>query len=65
MTTPLPYQPEEGKIAQRGSYTEKWTSTEGRTEIHYFRKQDDEYLFGYNPLIMPAEIAEEILVRYF
>ncbi len=39
---------------------EKWTSTEGRTEIHYFRSKDDEYLFGYNPLIMPIELLDEL-----
>jgi len=39
---------------------EKWESSEGRTEIHYFRTKDDEYLFGYNPLIMPKELLTEL-----
>jgi hypothetical protein len=39
---------------------EKWTSTEGRTEIHYFRAEDDEYLFGYNPLLLPEELLFEL-----
>jgi hypothetical protein len=40
--------------------TERWDSTQGRTEIHYFR-DDDEYLFGYNPLIMPEELLEKLI----
>lgn len=40
---------------------EKWTSTEGRTEVHYFRAEDDEYLFGYNPLILPADIMADLV----
>ena len=41
---------------------EKWTSSEGRTEIHYFRAKDDEYLFGYNPLIMPVDVLDNLLI---
>ena len=40
---------------------EEWTSSEGRTEIHYFRAEDDEYLFGYNPLIMPRDLFNALL----
>jgi hypothetical protein len=39
---------------------ETWHSNEGRTEIHYFRASDDEYLFGYNPLITPPELLEKL-----
>lgn len=39
---------------------EKWSSSEGRTEVHYFR-DDDEYLFGYNPLLLPPELLEELI----
>lgn len=35
---------------------ENWKSSEGRTEIHYFRTKDDEYLFGFNPLITPPHL---------
>jgi hypothetical protein len=37
---------------------EEWRSTEGRTEVHFFREKDDEYLFGYNPLLMPEELVD-------
>lgn len=40
---------------------EKWTSTEGRTEIHYFRTKDDEYLFGYNPILIPKELLDSLI----
>lgn len=43
------------------SRVEKWTSSEGRTEIHYFRLSDDEYLFGYNPLLIREEEVAKIL----
>jgi hypothetical protein len=39
---------------------EEWKSSEGRTEIHYFRAKDDEYLFGYNPLITPTELLDQL-----
>ena len=39
---------------------EEWTSSEGRTEIHYFRAEDDEYLFGYNPLIIPEHLLHAL-----
>jgi len=39
---------------------EKWESSEGRTEIHYFRTKDDEYLFGYNPLIIPEDLLQKL-----
>lgn len=39
---------------------ENWTSSEGRTEIHYFRTSDDEYLFGYNPQLCPPELLEKL-----
>ncbi len=39
---------------------EKWTSSEGRTEIHYFDATNDEYLFGYNPLIMPEDLLDDL-----
>lgn len=39
---------------------ENWKSSEGRTEVHYFRTSDDEYLFGYNPLIMPEELLQQL-----
>lgn len=61
MTSPLPTQPDTVKNAVRGCYSEKWTSTEGRTEIHYFRVSDDEYLFGYNPLLFPDFPIKEFL----
>jgi hypothetical protein len=35
---------------------EKWESSEGRTEVHFFRTRDDEYLFGCNPLLIPQEL---------
>jgi len=39
---------------------EEWKSSEGRTEVHYFRLKDDEYLFGYNPTLMSVEFAEAL-----
>lgn len=42
------------------TYTEVWKSDHARTEIHYFR-DDDEYLFGYNPIIMPPELLEKLI----
>lgn len=42
------------------SKTEHWKSSEGRTEIHYFR-DDDEYLFGYNPQLIPEELLKELI----
>jgi hypothetical protein len=36
------------------TYIEEWNSTQGRSEVHYFR-DDDEYLFGYNPLLLNQE----------
>ena len=52
---PGPFQ-EESKMR-----IEEWKSSEGRTEIHYFRAEDDEYLFGYNPLIMPTNLLRDLL----
>ena len=43
------------------SRIEHWTSSEGRMEAHYFREKDDEYLFGYNPLIMPEELLNQLI----
>ena len=40
---------------------EEWKISEGRTEIHYSRAEDDEYLFGYNPLIMPTNLLRDLL----
>lgn len=42
------------------TYTEEWESDQARTEIHYFR-EDDEYLFGYNPQLIPPELLERLL----
>lgn len=39
---------------------ENWTSSEGRTETHYFRLKDDEYLFGINPQIVSIEFHEAL-----
>lgn len=39
---------------------EHWHSSEGRTETHFFREKDDEYLFGYNPLITPDDLVEKL-----
>ena len=39
---------------------EEWKSSEGRTEIHYFRAEDDEYLFGFNPLLMSPELVDAL-----
>jgi len=40
--------------------TEVWKSTEGRTEVHYFRTKDDEYLFGYNPDLIPEDLLFDL-----
>jgi hypothetical protein len=40
---------------------EKWKSSEGRAELHYFRAEDGEYLFGYNPQLVPEELLESVL----
>ena len=40
---------------------EKWKSSEGRTEIHYFREKDDEYLFGYNPLLIDEGLLQDLI----
>lgn len=40
---------------------ENWKSSEGRTEVHYFRTSDDEYLFGYNPQIIPQELLDKLV----
>jgi len=39
---------------------ENWHSSEGRTEVHYFRTDDDEYLFGYNPKLIPPELLTKL-----
>jgi hypothetical protein len=41
------------------AYTEVWSSDHARTEIHYFT-DEDEYLFGYNPLILPEELLDKL-----
>jgi hypothetical protein len=41
-------------------HLEKWTSTEGRTETHWFDDNSDEYLFGYNEEVIPRELVEPI-----
>lgn len=41
---------------------ETWNSSEGRTEVHYFNAVTDEYLFGYNPLIIPDYLMEALKV---
>lgn len=46
-------------LIENKPHIEKWTSSEGRTEIHYFT-EDDEYLFGYNPLIMPDDVLNNL-----
>lgn len=40
---------------------ERWESSEGRTEIHYFRTKDDEYLFGYNPLLIDEKLLSSLI----
>lgn len=40
---------------------EHWQSSEGRTEVHFFRTSDDEYLFGYNPQLLPSDMRDELL----
>ncbi len=42
------------------TYIEEWESSQARSEIHYFR-DDDEYLFGYNPQLIPKELLEQLL----
>ena len=54
--------PARNAASQLEARVEKWTSTEGRTEIHYFDRDTDEYLFGYNPLLFP-DFPEKFLVR--
>jgi len=43
------------------TYVEKWESTQGRAEIHYFKDDVEEYLFGYNPQLIPDSLFEPIL----
>lgn len=40
---------------------EHWQSSQGRTEVHYFRAEDDEYLFGYNPQLIKPELLQTLI----
>ncbi len=44
------------------TYVEKWESTQGRAEVHYFKDDAEEYLFGYNPQLIPDALFEPVLI---
>lgn len=39
---------------------EEWNSSNNEQERHYFKDDDQTYLFGYNPKILPEEWFDEI-----
>ena len=42
-------------------YYERWLSSDNQTEIHYFIKGTDVYVFGYNPDLLNEDIVNRIL----
>ena len=43
---------------------EKWVSTDNQEEIHYFLKNTDIYVFGFNPNKISKNIVEGMLHKH-
>ncbi|MFI5220477.1 MAG: hypothetical protein ACHQNT_13410 [Bacteroidia bacterium] len=44
---------------------ELWNSTDNQSEIHYFIKGTDTYIFGYNPRYFTEQEVNNILSKNF
>lgn len=40
---------------------EEWNCSNNEQERHYFKDNDQEYLFGYNPALIPNEVIIPVI----